>query len=41
MVRLGWKEEKRRKERVGPVAAKPDNLENDKETEGEHKIPRA
>ena len=35
------KREKRRKERVGPVAAKPDNLEYNKKTGGEHKVHRA
>ena len=35
---LGGKREKRRKERVGPVAANPDNLENDKGARGEHKV---
>ena len=34
-MRLGWKEEKCRKERVGPVAANPDNLESNKEAGGE------
>ena len=29
---LGRKRKKRRQERVGPVAANPDNLENSKET---------
>ena len=32
---LGGKRKKRRKERVGQVAAKPDNLENNKEARGE------
>ena len=31
---LGGKRKKRRKESVGPVAAKPDNLENNKKAEG-------
>ena len=31
---LGWKRERCRKERVGPVAANPNNLENDKEAGG-------
>ena len=31
---LGGKRKKRRKERVGPVAANPDNLENNKEAGG-------
>ena len=31
---LGGKREKRRKERVGPVAANPDNVENSKEAGG-------
>ena len=31
---LGGKREKCRKERVGPVAANPDNLENNKEAGG-------
>ena len=38
---LGGKRKKRRKERVGPVAANPDNLENNKEAGEEHKVPRA
>ena len=32
---------KRRRERIGPVTAYPDNLENNKEVGGEHKVPRA
>ena len=32
--RLGWKEEKCRKERVGSVAGNPDNLESNREAEG-------
>ena len=32
--RHGWKEKKCKKERVGPVAANPDNLESNKETGG-------
>ena len=32
---LGWKRKKRRQERVGSVAANPDNLENSKEARGE------
>ena len=35
------KREKRRKERVGPVAAKPDNLEYNKKAGGEHEVHRA
>ena len=35
---LGGKRKKCRKERVGPVAATPDNLENNKEAGGEHKV---
>ena len=35
------KRKKKRKERVGSVAANPVNLENNKEAEGEHKILRA
>ena len=31
---MGGKKKKRGKERVGPVAAKPDNLENNKEAGG-------
>ena len=31
----------RRKERVGPVAANSDNLENSKGAGGEHKVPIA
>ena len=31
---LGEKRKNRRQERVGPIAANPDNLENNKETEG-------
>ena len=38
---LGGKKEKCRKVRVGPVAVHPDNLENNKEAEGEHKVLRA
>ena len=38
---LGGKREKCRKERVGSVAAKPDNLESNKEAGGEHKGLRA
>ena len=38
---LGGKREKSWKDRVGPVAANPDNLENDKEARGEHKVPGA
>ena len=38
---LGGKRKKRRKERVGPVAANPDNLESNKESGGEHKVLRA
>ena len=38
---LGGKRKKCRKERAGPVAAKPDSLENNKETGGEHKVPKA
>ena len=37
---LGGKREKCRKERVGPVAAKPDNLESNKESGGGHKVLR-
>ena len=33
--RVGWKEKKRRQQRVRSVAANPDNLENSKETGGE------
>ena len=32
--RLGWKEEKCRKQRVGPLAANPDNIESNKEAGG-------
>ena len=35
---LGGKREKCRKERVGPVAAKPDNLESEKEERRGHKV---
>ena len=36
---LGGKRKKLRKERVGPVAANPDNLENNKEAGGgQHKV---
>ena len=38
---VGGKRGKRRKERVGPVAANPDNLENNKEAGGGHKVLRA
>ena len=38
---LGGKRKKCRKERVGPVAANPDNLESNKEAGGEHRVPRA
>ena len=38
---LGGKRKTRRKERVDPVAANPDNLENNKEAGGEHKVLRA
>ena len=38
---LGGKRKKCRKERVGSVAANPDNLESNKEAEGEHKVLRA
>ena len=38
---LGGKRKKRIKERVGPVAANPDNLEINKEAGGDHKVPRA
>ena len=39
---LDGKREKRRKERVGPAADNPDNLENTKEAgRGGHKVPRA
>ena len=38
---LGGKRKKRRQERVGLVAANPDNLENSKEAGGEHKVFRA
>ena len=37
----GEKRTKCRKERVDSVAANPDNLESDKEPEGEHKVLRA
>ena len=33
----GWKVKKCRKERVGSVAANPDNLGSNKEAGGEHK----
>ena len=38
---LGGKREKRRKERVGPVASNPDNQRNNKKAGGEPKVPRA
>ena len=38
---LGEKRKKCRKERVGPVAANPNNLESNKKTGGEHKVFRA
>ena len=38
---VGEKRGKRRKERVGPVAANPDDLENNKEAGEEHKVLRA
>ena len=38
---VGEKRGKRRKERVGPVAVNPDNLENNKEAGGGHKVLRA
>ena len=38
---LGGKRKTRRNKRVGPVAASPDNLENNKEAGGGHKVPRA
>ena len=37
---FGGKRKKCRKERVGPVAANPDNLESNKEAGGEHKVLR-
>ena len=37
----GGKRKKCRKERVGSVAANPDNLESNKEAGGEHNILRA
>ena len=37
---LGGEKEKRRKYRVGPVAANRDSLDNDEEAGGEHKVPR-
>ena len=40
-TRVGGKRKKCRKERVGSVAANPDNLESNKEAEGEHKVLRA
>ena len=38
---LDGKKIKRRQERIGSVAANPDNLENAKEAGGGHKVPRA
>ena len=38
---LGGKRKKCKKERVGSVAANPDNLESNKEAGGEHKVLRA
>ena len=38
---LGGMRKKCMKERVGPVAANPDNLESNKEAGGEHKVLRA
>ena len=38
---FGGKRQACRKERVGPVAANPDNLESNKETGGGHKVLRA
>ena len=38
---LGGKRKKCRKERVGPVAANPDNLEGSKKSRGKHKVLRA
>ena len=38
---LGGKRKKRRKERVGPVAANPNIVENNKETGGGAQVPRA
>ena len=38
---LGGKRKKCRKERVGSVAANPDNLESNKEEQGEHKALKA
>ena len=38
---LGGKRRKCRTERVGPVAANPDDLESNKEAGGEHKVLRA
>ena len=38
---LVGKMKKRRKERGGPIATNPDNLENNKQSGGEHKVPRA
>ena len=38
---LGGKKKECRKERVGPVAANPDNLESKKEAGGQHKALRA
>ena len=37
---LGGKRYERREDRVGSVAANPDNLENKKEAGGSHKVPR-
>ena len=37
---LGGKRKKHRQERVSPVAADPDNLENNKETGGGHNVLR-
>ena len=38
---MGGKRKKCRKERIGSVAANPDNLESNKEAGGEHKVLRA
>ena len=38
---ISGKREKRKQKRVGPVAANPDNLENNKDAGGGHKVPRA
>ena len=38
---LGGNRKTRRKGRVGPAAANPDNQENNKKQGGKHKLPRA